>query len=116
MINFDRYMICLELCQSTEERNRVQDVSKRSNQFVTSLGIRQRQSPLVTNLDDLKTRIMIVLTSVEEDTLRGIWDKLNPQNWVHLFETPCRELLASTEGQSSFIIRIRWSSNWSSPG
>jgi hypothetical protein len=33
--------------------------------------------PLATNLDDLKNRITAVVTSVEEDTLRSVWDEFN---------------------------------------
>jgi hypothetical protein len=34
-------------------------------------------SPLATNLDDLKNRITTAVTSVEEDTLRSVWDEFN---------------------------------------
>jgi hypothetical protein len=33
--------------------------------------------PLATNLDDLKDRITAEVTSVKEDTLRGIWNELS---------------------------------------
>jgi hypothetical protein len=33
--------------------------------------------PLATNLDDLKNRITAVVTSVEEDALRSVWDEFN---------------------------------------
>jgi hypothetical protein len=33
--------------------------------------------PLVTNLDDLKNRITTAVASVEEDTLRSLWDEFN---------------------------------------
>jgi hypothetical protein len=31
--------------------------------------------PLATNLDYLKNRITVAVTSVEEDTLRSVWDE-----------------------------------------
>jgi hypothetical protein len=33
--------------------------------------------PLATNLDDLKNRITAAVTSVEEDTLRSVWDEFS---------------------------------------
>jgi hypothetical protein len=33
--------------------------------------------PLATNLDDLKNRITAAVTSVEEHTLRSVWDEFN---------------------------------------
>lgn len=33
--------------------------------------------PFVTNLDDLKNRIMAVVISVEEHILRGVWGEFN---------------------------------------
>jgi hypothetical protein len=33
--------------------------------------------PLATDLDDIKNRITAAVTSVAEDTLRGIWDEFS---------------------------------------
>ena len=33
--------------------------------------------PLTTNLDDLKSRITTAVNSLNENTLRGVWDEFN---------------------------------------